>query len=47
MLWASCFSFLSIKIYVCTWLDLLFVNMVLDLKLFGEKIERDLKVKGL
>jgi hypothetical protein len=26
MLWASCFSFLSIKIYVCTWLYLLFVN---------------------
>jgi hypothetical protein len=26
VLWASCFSFLSIKIYVCTWVDLLFVN---------------------
>ncbi len=26
MLWASCFSFLSINIYVCTWLNLLFVN---------------------
>ncbi len=26
MLWTSCCSFLSIKIYVCTWVDLLFVN---------------------
>jgi hypothetical protein len=25
-LWGSCFSFLSIKFYVCTWIDLLFVN---------------------
>ncbi len=28
MLWALCCSFLSIKIYVCTWVDLLFVNKV-------------------
>jgi hypothetical protein len=27
MLWTSCFSFLSINIYVYTWVDLLFVNM--------------------
>ncbi len=40
-------SFLLIKIYVCTWVDLLFVNMVLELKLFGEKVERDLKLKNL
>ncbi len=26
VLWASCYSFLSIKLYVCTWIDLLFVN---------------------
>jgi len=26
VLWTSCCSFLSIKIYVCTWVDLLFVN---------------------
>jgi hypothetical protein len=26
VLWASCYSFLSIKFYVCTWVDLLFVN---------------------
>jgi hypothetical protein len=26
VLWASCFSFFSIKFYVCTWVDLLFVN---------------------
>ncbi len=26
VLWALCCSFLSIKIYVCTWVDLLFVN---------------------
>jgi hypothetical protein len=28
VLWASCFSFLSIKFYVCTWIDLLFVNNI-------------------
>jgi hypothetical protein len=27
VLWASCYNFLSIKLYVCTWIDLLFVNM--------------------
>jgi len=47
MLWASCFSFLSIRIYVCTWLDLLFVNMVLEFRLFDEKVERDLKLESL
>jgi hypothetical protein len=26
VLWALCCSFLSINIYVCTWVDLLFVN---------------------
>ncbi len=26
VLWALCCTFLSIKIYVCTWVDLLFVN---------------------
>ncbi len=26
VLWALCCSFLSIKVYVCTWVDLLFVN---------------------
>ncbi len=26
VLWALCCSFLSLKIYVCTWVDLLFVN---------------------
>jgi hypothetical protein len=26
-LWALCCSFFSIKIYVCTWVDLLFVNI--------------------
>jgi hypothetical protein len=26
VLWVLCCSFLSIKIYVCTWVDLLFVN---------------------
>ncbi len=29
MLWTSYFGFLLIKIYVCTWLDLLFVNKAL------------------
>jgi hypothetical protein len=29
VLWASCYIFLSIKFYVCTWVDLLFVNMVM------------------
>jgi hypothetical protein len=28
VLWASCYSFLSIKFYVCTWVDVLFVNSV-------------------
>jgi hypothetical protein len=32
------------KIYVCTWLHFLFVNMVSKLKLFNEKVERDLKL---
>jgi hypothetical protein len=27
VLWGSCFSFLSIKFYVCTWVNLLFVNI--------------------
>jgi hypothetical protein len=27
VLWASCYSFLSIKFYVCTWVGLLFVNI--------------------
>jgi hypothetical protein len=27
VLWALCCSFLSINIYVCTWVDLLFVNI--------------------
>ncbi len=26
--WGSCFNFLSVKFYVCTWIDLLFVNSV-------------------
>jgi len=43
VLWASCYSFLSIKFYVCTWIDLLFVVMVLKLKLFDSKVEKDLK----
>jgi hypothetical protein len=30
VLWALCCSFLSIKIYVCTWVDLLFVNTMLS-----------------
>jgi len=47
MLWTSCFSFLLIKIYVCTWLNLLFVNMVLEFKLFDEKVEKDLKLENL
>jgi len=34
VLWTSCYSFLSINIYVCTWIDLLFLNMVLELRLF-------------
>jgi hypothetical protein len=46
MLWMSCFSFLSLKNYVYTWLDLLFDNMVLKLRLFDKKIE-DLKLKSL
>ncbi len=29
VLWVLCCSFLSIKIYVCTWVDLLFVNNTL------------------
>ncbi len=47
MLWTSCFSFLSIKIYVCTWLDFLIVNMVSKLRLFDEKVERDLELESL
>jgi hypothetical protein len=39
MLWASCFSFLLIKIYVYAWLYLLFINMILKFRLFSEKIE--------
>ncbi len=30
VLWTSCCSFLSIKIYVCTWVDILFVNNHID-----------------
>jgi hypothetical protein len=30
VLWGSCFSFLSIKFYVCTWVDFLFVNIIKD-----------------
>jgi hypothetical protein len=37
VLWALCSSFLSIKIYVCTWIDLLFVNIFI-LNFIGEKI---------
>jgi hypothetical protein len=33
VLWALCCSFLSIKIYVCTWVDFLFVNSVHSLTL--------------
>jgi hypothetical protein len=47
MLWSSCFSFLSINIYVCIWLNFLFVNMVLELRLFDEKVERDLELESL
>ncbi len=28
VLWALCYSFLSIKIYVCTWVNFLFVNNI-------------------
>jgi hypothetical protein len=48
-LWAYCFdgfSFFAIKICVF-WLDFLFVNMVLEHKLFGEKIEKDLKLEKI
>jgi hypothetical protein len=41
------YSFLSIKLYVCTWVDLLFVNMVLEFRLFDEKVERDLELESL
>jgi hypothetical protein len=47
VLWALCYIFLSIKFYVCTWVDLLFVNMVSELKLFDEKVEKDLEVESL
>jgi len=42
-----CYSFLSVKFYVCTWVDLLFVIMVSELKLFDEKIERNLELESL
>jgi hypothetical protein len=42
-----CYSFLSIKFCVCTWVDLLFVIMVSELKLFDEKIERNLELENL
>jgi len=47
VLGALCCSFLSIKIYVCISIDLLFVNMVSKLRLFGEKVERDLELESL
>jgi hypothetical protein len=40
VLWALCYSFLSIKFYVCTWIDLLFVNMVSKLRFFYDKVEK-------
>jgi hypothetical protein len=42
VLWALCCSFLSIKIYVCTWVDLLFVNN-LDIcsTSYGKKKDRE------
>jgi hypothetical protein len=36
VLWASCCSFPSIKIYVCTWVDLLFVNKKWNKILFNK-----------
>jgi hypothetical protein len=47
VLWALCFNFLLIKIYVYTWVDLLFVNMVSIFWLFDEKIERDIELESL
>jgi hypothetical protein len=32
VLWTLCYSFLSINIYVCTWVDLLFFNTLLNLE---------------
>ncbi len=40
VLWALCCTFLSIKIYVCTWVDLLFVNKFVEVDNDGVNLWR-------